>query len=70
MEKERAEGWEEDQESGVMKASGGKHGCWAWDLGDLDGGFSIICKGLGASLFSSLDLSFPHVTPEKLALVS
>lgn len=47
-----------------MKASGGKHGCWAWDLGDLDGGFSIIRKGLGASPFSSLDLNFPHVTQE------
>lgn len=44
-----------------MKASGGKHVSWAWDLGDLDGSFSIILEGLGASAFSSLDLNIPSV---------
>lgn len=53
--------WEENQERGIKKASGGEQICWAWGLGSLDGGFSIILEGLGASPFSSLDHSFPSV---------
>lgn len=52
-------------ESGIVKASGDEHVCQAGDLGDLDGGFSVILEGLEASPFPFLGLSFPNVTWER-----